>query len=82
MNLSSCFFYKYINVFSTEEQNSVLIATLQMLTVNALLVTSLAKREIEYLSLQDSHLDYSKCGCSKSDHIDYLRELFRDQLVW
>ena len=69
MNLSSCFFYKYINVFSTEEQNSVLIATLQMLTVNALLVTSLAKREIEYLwtamkktSLQDSHLEYSKCG--------------------
>ena len=49
MNLSSCFFYKYINVFSTEEQNSVLIATLQMLTVNALLVTTLAKREIEYL---------------------------------
>ena len=48
MNLSSCF-YKYINIFSMEEQNSVLIATLQMLTVNALLVTSLAKKELECL---------------------------------
>lgn len=32
-----------------EEKNSVLIATSQMWTVNALLVTSLAKKEIEYL---------------------------------
>lgn len=41
MNLSSCF-CKYINIFGMEKQNEVLIATLQMLTVNALLVTSLA----------------------------------------